>query len=78
MLSCESRAVWGNTPVRDCPEHEDHNAFIRRFLGHCTVRVRYLGSVFTQSCVLHIGILDVAFADEDCVDDLPGEEGESR
>ena len=63
--------------MRDCPDQEDHNAFIRRFLGYCTVCVRYLGSVYTQSCVLHVGILDIAFADEDCVDDLPDEERES-
>ena len=63
--------------MRDCPKHEDHNTFIGRFLGHCTVGVRDLSSIFTQPCILHIGILDVAFADENCIDDLPDEERES-
>ena len=90
MIACQGRAEGvpryflvkagrsgRDIPMRDCPKHEDHHAFIGRFLGHCTVGVRDLGSIFTQPCVLHIGILDVAFADENCVDDLPGEKGES-
>ena len=63
--------------MRDCPDQENHDALVRRFLGHCTVCVRYLGSVFTQPCILHVGILEVAFTDEDCINDLAGEEGQS-
>ena len=63
-------------PMASRAYQENHNVLVRCLLGDGAVRIRDLGSVFSNPNIVHVRVLDVAQACSGGREDLSDEKGE--